>query len=418
MSLFKNLLKRIGPGFITGAADDDPSGIATYSAAGAQYQFKFLWSALFTLPLMVVVQEMCARIGMVTGRGLAGTLKTLYNKKVLAVLVLLLFVANTFNIGADLGMMAASINLLLPGLPISLLIVIVTAISLILEILVPYERYAKFLKWLCFSLLAYWVTAFMVTSDWGEVLWSTIVIQWQWNADYLMMLVAFLGTTISPYLFFWQASEEVEDEIGIGRNSVKARRGATVQEIKNMRRDTIIGMIFSNISTYFIVLTTAGTLYAHGITQIDSAADAALALRPFAGDLAYFLFTIGIVGTGLLAVPVLAGSVSYALAEVFRWREGLSLQWRKASGFYGVMATATVTGVLMNFIGLNPILALIYAAVINGLTAPIFIWFIIKTTNNKKLMGDFVNSKLLNILGWLCFWLMAGTAIAFLISLF
>jgi NRAMP (natural resistance-associated macrophage protein)-like metal ion transporter len=417
MKILRKFFKKFGPGIITGSADDDPSGIATYSQAGAQFSLKLLWSALFTLPLMVVMQEMCARIGLVTGQGLAKTFKSVFNKKVLVGAIILLFFANTFNIGADLGMMSASVKLLVPASSFYLLIVVIAIISLLLEIFISYKTYFHILKWLCLSLFAYWLTAFLVVTDWGEVLKNTVLIHRSWSKEYLMLLVAFLGTTISPYLFFWQSSEEVEEEISEGRTAVKERRGASKKEITKMRWDVWLGMIFSNLTTFFIIVTTAETLHQHGILNISSAAEAALALRPLAGNLTYLLFTLGIIGTGFLAIPILAGAVSYAIAEIFNFREGLYLKWRQARSFYLVMATAVVFGALINFIGLNPIKALIYAAVLNGLSAPVFIFMIIKTANNQKVMDKFKNSRLVNFFGWLTFIFMTGAGLAFLISL-
>ncbi|MCX6786009.1 MAG: divalent metal cation transporter [Candidatus Komeilibacteria bacterium] len=417
MKIIGKFFKKLGPGIITGSADDDPSGIATYSQAGAQFSLKLLWTALFTLPLMVVVQEMCARIGMVTGQGLAQTFKSIFSRRVLLGAVVLLFLANIFNIGADFGIMASSIKLLLPSASLYFLIIAVAVISLLLEIFISYKTYFHILKWLCLALFAYWLTALLVVTDWGEIFKNTILPHLEWHGDYLMILVAFLGTTISPYLFFWQTSEEVEEEIGQGRTTIKERRGATKEEISNMRRDTWMGMIFSNFTTFFIVVTTAETLFKNGLYNITSAAEAAMALRPLAGDLTYFLFTLGIIGVGLLAIPVLAGSAAYALAEIFNLREGLFFKWRQAKGFYTIIGLAILTGVLMNFIGLNPIRALIYAAVLNGLTAPVFIFMILKAANSQKIMGQFTNSRLVNIFGWLTFIFMAGAGLAFLGSL-
>ena len=331
--------------------------------------------------------------------------------------VALLFLANTFNIGADLGIMAASVKLLFAPASFYLLIVVIAIISLSLEIFISYKTYFHILKWLCLSLFAYWLTAFLVVTDWGEVLKNTVLIHWEWSKEYLMLLVAFLGATISPYLFFWQSSEEVEEEIKQGKTTIRERRGATKSEISKMRLDVWLGIIFSNLTTFFIIITTAETLHRNGIFNISSAADAALALKPLAGDLTYFLFTLGIIGTGLLAIPVLASGVSYATSEIFNFREGLSLKWRKAKGFYLIMAIAVIFGVLMNFIGLNPVRALIYAAVLNGLTAPVFIFMIMKTANNTRVMGEFTNSRLINFFGWLTFVVMTGAGLAFLISL-
>lgn len=403
---------------VTGAADDDPAGIATYSVAGARFNLKLLWSSFFTLPLMIAVQEMCARLSMVSGRGLASTFKLFYGKKVLVLAVALLFAANTFNIGADLSIMAASVKLLWPGASALLVIILIAAVSLILEIILSYRVYFHLLKWLCLALLAYWATAALVVTDWGEIFKNLLWIQWEFSRDYWLMLVAFLGTTISPYLFFWQAGQEMEDEINEHRGTIALRKGATAAEIGKMRFDVFSGMIFSNLTTFFIIITTAATLHQAGIYNITSAADAASALRPLAGDAAYLLFTIGIIGTGLLAIPVLAGSVAYALAELLKWREGLSVKFKKAMGFYLIMAAAILTGVLMNLFNLNPISALIYSAVLNGLIAPLFIAMIIKSANSRHLMGDLKNGPWSNIFGWLAFAVMTAAGLIFIISLF
>jgi len=310
MKIFRKLFKKLGPGFVTGSSDDDPSGIATYSVAGAQFNLKLLWPTLFTLPLMVAIQEMCARVGMVSGQGLARIFQKVFSKKIIFPAVFLLAIANIFNIGADLSMMADSVKLLVPALPAWPLIILVAAVSIFFEIFISYKVFFRLLKWLCLSLLAYWLTAILVVSDWSQVIGNLFVIHWVWSKDYLLMLVAFLGTTISPYLFFWQSSEEIEEEIDKGRGTVKQRKGATKNELSAMRFDVWIGMLFSNLTTFFIVVTAASTLNKYGITKIETAAQAASALRPLAGDLTYFLFTLGIIGTGLLAIPILAGSVS------------------------------------------------------------------------------------------------------------
>jgi len=418
MKIFRKLIKKLGPGFITGSSDDDPSGIATYSATGAQFNLKLLWPSLFTLPLMVTIQEMCARVGMVSGQGLAQILKKVFSKKVIFPAVILLAIANVFNIGADLSMMADSIKLLTPSLPLWPLVILVAAVSIIFEVFISYKVYFHILKWLCLSLLAYWLTAILVVSDWSQVIGNLFVIHWSWEKEYLLMLVAFLGTTISPYLFFWQSSEEVEEEIEEGKTTIQQRKGATKKEVSAMRLDVWIGMLFSNLTTFFIVVTTAATLNKYGITKIETAAQAAQALRPLAGDLTYFLFTVGIIGTGLLAIPVLAGSVSYAVSEVFNLKEGLFLKWKEAKGFYVIMALAVIFGVGVNFLGLRPITALIYAAVLNGLTAPVFIYLIIKVANSKKVMGNLANGWLSNVLSWITFALMAGAGVALIVSFF
>lgn len=397
----KKLLKTLGPGFITGAADDDPSGIATYSQTGAIFGFSQLWLALFTLPFMMVIQKMCGRIGMVTGKGLAGIIRTHYSKPVLYSAVSLLVITNTINIGADLGAMAASLQMLL-GLPSFLWLVILTGIIIALEVFITYKSYSKILKYLGLTLLAYVLTAFIVKPDWLNIVKSTVLPQIQFSKEYILNIVAILGTTISPYLFFWQASEEVEEEIadgkiaemGVGKPRVTKRNVAT------MGRDTNVGMIFSQAVMFFIIITTASTLHANGVTNIATASQAAEALRPVAGDLAYLLFAVGIIGTGLLAVPILAGASAYAVAETTGLKEGLSKKTRLAPGFYGVIAASTLVGMLISWLGIDPIKALYYAAALNGLSAPPLMILIILIANNKKIMGKFVNKRVSQIMGW------------------
>jgi NRAMP (natural resistance-associated macrophage protein)-like metal ion transporter len=396
----KNFWQRLGPGFITGAADDDPSGIATYSQTGAQFGYTQLWTALFSFPLMLVVQEMCGRIGTVTGQGLSGVIRKHYSKKILAIAVLLLFVANTINVGADLGAMAATTQALF-GLPFVFWLFLITVGTLLLQIFVPYPAYAKFLKFLTLSLLAYVATALIVKQDWALIGWSTIVPAFSWDKQYILNVVAILGTTISPYLFFWQADEEVEEEIahnkiagfGIGKPILSKK------DFKDLWIDTSIGMLFSNLMMFFIVVTAASTLGANGITSIETATQAAQALRPIAGPFASLLFLVGIMGVGLLAVPILAGSASYAVAEAFGWKIGLSQKWRQAPAFYGVIILATVIGLFVNFLSIPPFKVLYYTAVLNGLVAPILLVLILLISNNKKIMGKHTNGKVVNILG-------------------
>ncbi len=395
----KTYLRSLGPGLITGASDDDPSGIGTYAQTGAQFGYTQLWTALFTFPLMTAVQEACARIALHTGRGLADIIREYYPKPILYISVLLLFIANTINIGADLGAMAASCQLLL-SIPFSIWLVALTLLTVVLEIFVSYKQYARLLRFLTLSLFAYVLAAFVVAQEWRQVFYSTIIPTIQFNKDYALNLVAVLGTTISPYLFFWQASEEIEEEIDSGKTTENARKGVSRTELKWMRTDVTSGMLFSNLVMWFIIITTASTLFRHGITDIDSAPKAAEALRPIAGRFASVLFTAGIVGTGLLAVPILAGSSAYAMAETLRWREGLYLKLRQAWGFYGVIAFSTMLGAAMNFLGINPIKALYYTAVINGLVAPPLLWLIMSIGNNRKIMNDKVNGLASNILGW------------------
>ncbi len=408
-------LKSLGPGLITGASDDDPSGIGTYSQTGAQFGYAQLWMAIFTFPLMTAVQEMCARIALHTGRGLADIIREYYPKAILYISVLLLFIANTINIGADLGAMADSGQSLL-SIPFWIWLVAFTLLIIVLQIFVSYKQYARLLRFLTFSLFAYVLVAFVVSQEWRQVLYSTIIPTIQFNKDYMLNLVAVLGTTISPYLFFWQAAQEVEEEIDSGKTTKDTRKGVSRTELKWMRTDVMSGMLVSNLVMWFIIITTASTLFRSGINDIDSASKAAEALRPIAGRFASVLFAAGIVGTGLLAVPILAGSSAYAIAETLRWREGLYLKLRQAWGFYGVIAFSTILGAAMNFVGINPIKALYYTAVINGLVAPPLLWLIMLIGNNRKIMEDKVNGRMSNILGWFTTIAMTTAAVALLWS--
>ena len=412
----KAYLKVLGPGIITGASGDDPSGIGTYSQTGAQFGYTQLWTALFTFPLQAAVQEICARIALQTGRGLAANIRKYYPKWILYCYVALFIIANTITIGADLGAMAASAQLLL-GLPILVWLAGMTILTAVLEIFIPYKQYAKVLRILTFSLFAYVVTAFFTSQDWGTAFRSTLIPTIRFDQKFLFNLVAILGTTISPYLFFWQASEEVEEEIDQGKKTETQRKGASQTDLRMMRADVIVGSFFSNIVFWFIVLTTASTLNHQGITNIDSAPKAAEALRPLAGDFAYILFAGGIIGTGLLAVPVLAGSAAYAVSETFKFREGLSLKPREAPTFYILIALSTGIGAGINLIGINPILALYYAAVLNGLVAPLLLLMIILISSNRKIMQDNTNVSLSNVLGWIATVAMGIAAVALLISL-
>ena len=414
-----SFLKSIGPGFITGASDDDPSGIATYSQTGAQFGYTQLWTALFSLPFMIIIQEMCGRIGLVTGMGLAAVIRKHYSKKILYGAVLLLLIANTINIGADLGAMAAAANLVF-GVSFVVLLLSMTIVTLLLEVYVPYPTYAKFLKYLTLSLFAYVLTVMVVHVPWKEVAFSTIVPHATLSKDYLMNIVALLGTTISPYLFFWQADEEVEEEIEEGK--IRAMGvgipHVSIGDIKRMRLDTIFGMTFSNVITFFIIVTAAATLHVHGITDIQTADEAAKALEPFAGQYATFFFACGIIGTGLLAVPVLAGSAAYAVSEVMSWKEGLSLKLKQAHGFYGVITIATLAGLFINFTGIPAFKVLYYSAVLNGLLAPPLMVLILLIGNNKKIMGKNVNGNWSNWLGWLITAVMGVAAVGLIVSFF
>jgi len=412
----KTYLKALGPGLITAASGDDPSGIGTYSQTGAQFGYAQLWTAFFTFPLQAAIQEICARIALQTGRGLAANIRKYYPKPILYFYVALLVIANTITIGADLGAMAASAQLLF-GLPVLLWLAGMTILTAVLEIFIPYQLYAKVLRVLTLTLLAYIVGAFFTSQDWGQALRSTLIPTFHFDRDYLFNLVAILGTTITPYLFFWQASEEVEEEIEEGKTTETQRKGVSKTELKWMRTDVTSGAFLSNVVFWFIIVTTASTLNQNGITNIDSAPKAAEALRPVAGDLAYILFAVGIIGTGLLAVPILAGSAAYAVAEAFKFREGLSLKPRQAPLFYSVIAFATLIGAAINLIGINPISALYYAAVLNGLISPLLLFMIMLIGNNRKIMQNKTNGRTSNILGWITTIAMGAAAIALLVSL-
>ncbi|MBP9781741.1 divalent metal cation transporter [Candidatus Woesebacteria bacterium] len=409
----KKLLQKIGPGFITGASDDDPSGIATYSQTGAIFGYHQLWTAVFSFPFMTIIQEMCGRIGIVTGKGLAGVIKHHYSKKVLYFSVFILLFANTINIGADLGAMAASAQLLF-NIPFFILLIGITALCLLLQIFVPYRTYANILKYFTFSLFAYIITAFVVKQDWVLILTSTFLPEFTFSSAYLLNIVAILGTTISPYLFFWQASEEVEEEVKSGklRSMGAGIPKFTKRDIKDLRIDTTIGMLFSNLVMFFIIVTTASTLGQHGITEIQSADQAAQALRPLAGNFAYLLFAAGIIGTGLLAVPVLAGSAAYAFSEAFGWKEGLYRKFSQAHAFYGVIIIATLVGLLTNFTHIPPFKMLYYTAILNGICAPPLLVLIMLVSNNKKIMNNYTNGTISNMLGWIITVIMSISALA------
>ena len=409
----------LGPGLTTGASDDDPSGIATYSQTGAQYGFQLLWLSIITFPLMAIVQEMCARIGIVTGRGLAGNIRIHFPRRILYLCTLMLFAANAFNIGADLGAMAKGVQLLRPGLNFSLLVIGFALLSVILQIFLPYARYAHYLKWLALVLLAYVASAVMAHLHWGTVLHHAITPSVHWSKNQLLLICAILGTTISPYLFFWQTSQEVEDEIMKGKTSIQSRQEEIKpHQMKAMRMDVWSGMLLSNLVMFFIIAACGALLFANGVTNITSAAQAAEALRPFAGNATYWLFAIGIIGTGLLAIPVLAGSSSYAAAESFKWREGLYRKYKQAHAFYGILILSVFVGLGINFLGIDPIKALIYSAVANGIVAPLVLALIVVISSNKKVMGDWVNNRSTTWLGWGVTGLMVAAGVAALWSLF
>jgi NRAMP (natural resistance-associated macrophage protein)-like metal ion transporter len=389
------LLKSLGPGVITGAADDDPSGIATYSVAGAQLGTKLLWTALLTWPLMAAVQVMCARIGMVTGQGLAANFKQRFPGWLLRVFIVALLLANTINIAADLAGMADAAEML-TGVTPHLFVVVFAILISWATVRLRYHQIANVLKWLVLVLFAYPITAFVVGADWGRVLRDTLVPSIPRTRGEWSTLVAILGTTISPYLFFWQASEEVEEEKAAGLNTLASRKGAPVNELQLRRMDVGVGTFFSNVVMFFIILTTAVTLNRHGITHIETSRQAAEALRPLAGKFAAALFTVGIVGVGFLAIPTLAGSAAYAFAETLGWRQGLDKKLKQARAFYALILLSTVAGVGLDFVGINPVKALYWTAVINGLLAPFLLVGILIVASDKKLMQGQPSSRL----GW------------------
>lgn len=412
----RRFIAMLGPGLITGASDDDPSGIGTYTAAGASLGFATLWTAVVTLPLMAAVQFICAKIGMVYGKGMAGVLRDHYPRWVLYVAVTLLFVANTINAGTDIGAVAAAFNLIAPALPVKLLIAPVALSIVVLQVWGSYRLIAKVFKWLSLTLFAYIAATFIARPPWGEVLRNTFAPHVSFDGHYLLTLVAILGTTISPYLFFWQASEEVEEEVQMGRTTLAEREGATHSELKHASLDTCVGMLFCNLVFYFVILASAATLHAHGQTDVQSATDAARALEPFAGPAAKYLFAVGLIGAGFLAVPVLSGSVAYAAAETFGWEYGLDTKPRQAKQFYAVIAISTAFGTLVNFTGVNLIRALFWTAVINGLLAPPLLVLIMLISNNRKVMGPHTNSKLVNVLGWAAAVIMIVAAVGMILT--
>lgn len=400
---FGRFVRILGPGVVTGAADDDPSGIATYSQAGAGYGYGLLWIFPIMYPLLLAVQESCARIGAVTGKGLAAVIKDNYSKKLLYMSVLLVVAANTVNIGADLGAMAATTQLFV-NLPFALLAVFYAIIVMLLVVFVSYKKYAKILKWLALALLAYPVTAFMVGQNWPEVLRNTFTIAPKLNVASVYILVGILGTTISPYLFFWDTSEVVEEEIAHHRLSQTGNVPHISKHfLKGIRIDNFAGMTLAGVTAWFIVMACAAVLFKNGITQINTAADAARALEPLvrgfphAGLIAKLIFSIGIIGIGLLAVPVLAGSSAYAISETLGWKEGLYRKFNRAIGFYVVIIGATVVGLAINFLGIDPIKALIFTAVFNGIASVPLLWMIVRVGNNANIMGPYKNGRLSNI---------------------
>jgi NRAMP (natural resistance-associated macrophage protein)-like metal ion transporter len=449
------VLRSLGPGLITGASDDDPSGIATYSQAGAKFGFGMLWMVLFQYPMMIVVQEMCARIGLVTGGGLAAVIRKKYSGKIVLPIVSLLLFANTINIGADIGAMAASIRLIFPGLPAIAANLAFAVFIIAAEIFIPYRKYSRVLRYLTLSLFAYIITAIIVGGNWIQIATASFVPHIEFNSQFAMMFVAIFGTTISPYLFFWQASEEAEEDVAkhkikeVGgsisatksdktknnsshsatpnnehesnvdnqNNNISKRPKISKTELKLMRSDVAIGMGFSLSIMWAIIVTTAGSLHVNGITDIQTADEAAKALQPlaksfpYAGEMAKTIFALGIIGSGLITVPVLAGSSGYALSDVFGWKEGLSKKFRQAKGFYLIIAVSTLVGLWINFANIDPIKALVYTAVINGVIAPPILYIIMRAANDKNILGNKVNGRISNIIGWLTFTMMSVSVV-------
>jgi NRAMP (natural resistance-associated macrophage protein)-like metal ion transporter len=417
----KELLKIAGPGIITGAADDDPSGIATYTQTGAQFGYGQLWTALLILPMLIAVQEACARIGAVTGKGIAAVVKERYSKKVLYGMLVLIVVANTINLGADLGAMGAAAQLIVP-VNFTVLVLFFTAAILILEIFTTYKTYARILKWLCVTLFSYVITVFLVKEPWAVILRATFVPHIEFTPAFFFIITGVIGTTISPYMFFWEASEEVEEEKSKGM----IRKGVpqlTKPFMMRLRMDNFAGMLSSQIAAWCVIVVAATVLHANGVTHIESAAQAAKALEPLvhsfphAGFLAELIFAVGIIGLGFLAVPVFSGSAAFALSEALDWKAGLNLKLKRAHGFYGVITIATLVGLMINFIGINPIQALVVTAVINGVVAVPLIFLIARIARNKEIMGEYRSGMLSNVLVWAAFVFMGAAAVAMFATL-
>jgi len=418
----KRLLKILGPGVITGAADDDPSGIATYTQTGAQFGYGQLWTAILMLPLMTAIQETCARIGAVTGKGLAAVIKENYSKKVLYGVIVLVLVANTINIGADIGAMAAAIQLIIP-VNFAILTLGFTSLILILEIFTSYRVYSRILKWLALSLLAYPITVFIISQPWKTILVATFLPHIEFSFAFFFIITGVLGTTISPYMFFWQASEEVEEEKAMHLTRKNDPPKISDKFLSNLRWDNFIGMLSSQIATWCIIVVAATVLHKNGILNVNTAADAAKALEPlvqtfpYAGMLAKIIFAIGIIGLGMLGIPVLSGSAAYAFSEAFNLKEGLNLKLKKAHGFYGVITIATLIGLTINFLGIDPIKALIFTAVFNGVTSVPLVYLIARIGGNKKIMGKHKSGGLTNAIVWIAFFIITAAALCMFYAL-
>jgi NRAMP (natural resistance-associated macrophage protein)-like metal ion transporter len=404
-SSLRKFLKLIGPGLVTGASDDDPSGIATYSQAGAAYGLATLWTSIVAFPLMASIQQMCARIGLVTSQGLTGTLKKHYPRPILYIMLLFSFPAIVMNIGADIAGMGAVGNLLFPAIDATFFSVFFTILLLGLIIYLPYQKIAAVLKYLCIVMLVYFIVPFLYKQDFTEIIKATFIPTIKFDKEYIAILVGILGTTISPYLFFWQASVEVEEMKNKTHHLIVNK---TI--IHEMKQDVDFGMTFSGLVMYFIILTTGTVLFKGGVHQIDTVEQAALALKPLAGNMAYLLFAVGVIGTGLIAIPVLSGSLSYIFTETFGWEQGLDKKFHEAKGFYIIIAISLLLGLSLNYIGISPIKALIYTAILYGLTAPVLIAIILHISNNKTIMGNFVNNTTTNILGFAALIIMSVAA--------
>ena len=404
----KQFWKVIGPGLVTGASDDDPSGIATYSQAGAAFGLSTLWTAIIAFPLMAAIQKMCAKIGLVTNMGLTGTLKKHYPRPILYLMLLFSFPAIVLNIGADIAAMGAVGNLLFPKIDATFFSVFFTIFLLVMIIYLPYAKMAAILKYLCIVLLVYFIVPFLYQQDFTAILKNTFIPTIKFDKAYIAILVGILGTTISPYLFFWQASVEVEE-----MKHLKKKLVVNKKIIDNMQHDVDFGMTFSGLIMYFIILTTGTVLYQAGINQIDTVEEAALALKPLAGNMAYLLFAIGVIATGLIAIPVLSGSLSYIFTETFGWEQGLDKKFHEAKGFYVIISISLIVGLCLNYVGISPIDALIYTAILYGVTAPILIGIILHISNNKAIMGRHTNSRITNILGFAALLIMLASALAY-----
>ncbi len=404
----KKLWKVIGPGLVTGASDDDPSGIATYSQAGAAFGLTTLWTAIIAFPLMAALQKMCAKIGLVTKMGLTGAIKKHYSKPVLYLMLICSFPAIVLNIGADIAAMGAVGNLLFPSVHASFFSVFFTIFLLVMIVYLPYLKIASILKYLCIVLLVYFIVPFLYQQDFGAILKNTFILTIHFSKSYIAILVGILGTTISPYLFFWQASVEVEEQKQLKRRLIVNKR-----VMDNMQQEVDFGMTFSGLIMYFIILTTGTVLFQAGVNQIDTVEQAAMALKPLAGNLAYLLFAVGVIATGLIAIPVLSGSLSYMFTETFGWEQGLDKKFHEAKGFYIIIVISLLLGLGLNYIGVSPINALIYTAILYGITAPVLITLILLISNNKKIMGKHTNSITANVFGILALLIMSAAALAF-----